>query len=103
MALGAVKSIRLNGQRGVVMKYSFGRIISLLALVLVPFFSFADEGMWTFDNPPLQQWAEKYGFIPDQAWLDHVRLATLRPLLGDRGYVLDYRLRGILASAIKST
>jgi hypothetical protein len=23
-----------------------------------------DEGMWTFDNPPLQQLKERYGFTP---------------------------------------
>ena len=34
----------------------------------------ADEGMWTFDNLPLQQLQQRYGFTPDQAWLDHVRL-----------------------------
>jgi len=38
----------------------------------------ADEGMWTFDNPPLRQWKETYGFTPDQAWLDRLRLATVR-------------------------
>jgi hypothetical protein len=38
----------------------------------------ADEGMWTFDNPPLKQLKERYGFTPTQAWLDHVRLASVR-------------------------
>ncbi|WP_306601844.1 S46 family peptidase [Geothrix sp. 21YS21S-2] len=38
----------------------------------------ADEGMWTFDNLPLAQMKAKYGFTPDAAWLDHVRLATVR-------------------------
>jgi hypothetical protein len=38
----------------------------------------ADEGMWTFDNPPVRQLKEKYGFEPSQAWLDHVRLASVR-------------------------
>jgi hypothetical protein len=37
----------------------------------------ADEGMWTFDNLPLQAMKAKYGFTPDQAWLDHVRLSYL--------------------------
>jgi len=37
-----------------------------------------DEGMWTFDNPPLQQLKERYGFTPTQEWLDHVRLASVR-------------------------
>src|SRR5215469_15640605 len=37
-----------------------------------------DEGMWTFDNFPAQTVAKKYGFEPSQAWLDHVRTASLR-------------------------
>ncbi len=38
----------------------------------------ADEGMWTFDNLPVQKLKADYGFTPDQAWLDHVRLSALR-------------------------
>ena len=38
----------------------------------------AEEGMWTFDNFPSKTVAAKYGFTPSQAWLDHVRLASLR-------------------------
>lgn len=37
-----------------------------------------DEGMWTFDNPPLAEWKARYNFVPTQAWLDHVRLSSLR-------------------------
>jgi Peptidase S46 len=40
--------------------------------------SLADEGMWTFDNPPLKQLKERYGFAPTQEWLDHVRLSCVR-------------------------
>jgi hypothetical protein len=43
----------------------------------------ADEGMWTFDNPPVKQLAEKYHFTPTQQWLDHVRLSCVR--LNDGG------------------
>src|ERR1700690_1201558 len=38
----------------------------------------ADEGMWTFDNFPSKTVQTKYGFAPSQAWLDHVRLSSLR-------------------------
>ena len=38
----------------------------------------ADEGMWTFDNPPLKQLKDRYGFTPAQQWLDHVRLSSVR-------------------------
>ena len=34
--------------------------------------------MWTFDNLPLQQMKERYGFVPDPAWLDHLRLSVVR-------------------------
>jgi hypothetical protein len=45
-------------------------------LVAVPVL--ADEGMWTFDNPPLKQLQQKYGFTPSAEWLDHVRLSSVR-------------------------
>jgi Peptidase S46 len=38
----------------------------------------AEEGMWTFDNPPVKQLQDKYHFTPTQAWLDHVRLSSIR-------------------------
>ena len=43
----------------------------------------AEEGMWTFDNPPLKLLQQKYGFTPTQAWLDHLRLSCVR--LNDGG------------------
>ena len=38
----------------------------------------ADEGMWTFDNFPIQTVNDKYGTRIDQAWLDKVRGAAVR-------------------------
>jgi hypothetical protein len=38
----------------------------------------ADEGMWTFDNPPLSQLQSRYGFTPTPGWLDHLRLSSVR-------------------------
>src|SRR5271157_2858847 len=45
----------------------------------------AEEGMWTFDNPPLKQLAAKYNFHPSQAWLDHLRLSSVRFMDGGSG------------------
>ena len=48
----------------------------LLAVAIAP--GRADEGMWTPNNFPADKVATTYGFRPDQGWLDHVRLASLR-------------------------
>ncbi len=45
----------------------------------------AEEGMWTFDNLPLRDLAEKYNFHPTQEWLDHLRLASARLSVGGSG------------------
>jgi len=42
-----------------------------------------EEGLWTFDNPPVTALQEKYGFTPTRDWLDRVRLSSLR--LNDGG------------------
>jgi Peptidase S46 len=57
--------------------------LAFVAAVLLPCLTLprgvtADEGMWTFDNFPSKKVAEKYGFAPTQAWLDHVRNSSLR-------------------------
>jgi hypothetical protein len=56
---------------------------TLLSAFLLSPALFADEGMWTFDNPPLKQLKEKYNFTPTQQWLDHLRLSCVR--LNDGG------------------
>lgn len=38
----------------------------------------ADEGMWTFHNPPTQQIAQKYGVQITPEWLERIRLSTVR-------------------------
>jgi Peptidase S46 len=38
----------------------------------------ADEGMWTFDNFPSSPVKQLYGADVTPAWLDHVRLSTIR-------------------------
>ena len=56
---------------------------ALLAAALLAPAGFADEGMWTFDNPPVKLLQERYNFTPTQQWLDHLRLASVR--LNDGG------------------
>ncbi len=51
--------------------------------LLAPVAMRAEEGMWTFDNPPLKQLQEKYHFTPSKEWLEHVRLSSVR--LNDGG------------------
>jgi len=53
-------------------------ILSLLAFSLAAPALKAEEGMWTFDNLPTKAIQAKHGWSPDQAWLDHVRLSSLR-------------------------
>jgi hypothetical protein len=38
----------------------------------------ADEGMWLYNAFPKVKVKAKYGFEPTQAWLDHVRLSSVR-------------------------
>jgi len=57
--------------------------VFVLVMVVSPLPLFADEGMWTFDNPPRKHWKERYSFEPSDAWLEHVRLASIR--LNDGG------------------
>ena len=58
-------------------------VLFIFTLVALPPALLADEGMWTFDNPPLKQWKERYNFVPPAGWLDKVRLASVR--LNDGG------------------
>ena len=53
------------------------KIITIFwTLCLLSNFAIADEGMWTFDNPPAKQWKERYNFEPSKEWLDRLRLAS---------------------------
>ncbi|MBI4455975.1 MAG: S46 family peptidase [Acidobacteria bacterium] len=57
----------------------------LLLLVLASPLVVADEGMWTFNNVPKRSLKERYGFEPTDAWLGHLRLASVRFNSGGSG------------------
>lgn len=38
----------------------------------------ADEGMWTLDNVPKARIKQRYGFEPSEAFLEHLRLGSVR-------------------------
>jgi Peptidase S46 len=61
-------------------------VLCLLTLCLGSF-TYADEGMWLFNAFPKDKVQAKYGFAPDQAWLDHVRLSSARAPNGSSSFV----------------
>jgi hypothetical protein len=54
------------------------RGLLLLAACVASQPAFANEGMWTFDNFPSSTVKQSFGADITPAWLDHVRLSTLR-------------------------
>jgi hypothetical protein len=59
------------------------RIKFLFACQIVLSLSFfniltAEEGMWTFDNPPLKLIQDKFGVVLNQEWLDNARLSCVK-------------------------
>src|SRR3984885_5817607 len=60
------------------------RVAPLAALLVsISLAAHADEGMWTFDNPPVEFLKQRYHFVPTAEWLVHVRLSCVR--LNDGG------------------
>ena len=60
-----------------------GFLLAFALLIAALPSALAEEGMWTFDNLPLKLLKENYGFTPSQAWLDRLRLSSVR--LSDGG------------------
>lgn len=50
----------------------------LACLFTTPALAVADEGMWLYNAPPTGKVKAKYDFDLTQAWLDHVRLSSVR-------------------------
>jgi hypothetical protein len=45
----------------------------------------ADEGMWLFNNPPRERLKDKYGFVVNDDWLEHVQKSSVRFNSGGSG------------------
>ncbi len=56
----------------------------MLNLILIGLIH-GDEGMWLYNQFPKQLLKEKHGFEPSDAWLDHLRLASVRFNSGGSG------------------
>jgi V8-like Glu-specific endopeptidase len=73
---------------------SLAAVAGAMAVMAAPSAAVADEGMWTFDNFPIETVNQKYGTRIDQAWLDRVRLASVRiqgcsaSFVSDEGLIL---------------
>ncbi|MEJ2627600.1 MAG: S46 family peptidase, partial [bacterium] len=63
--------------------------VFLIFLFSAAVFAAPEEGMWTFDNPPVKLLKEKYDFTPTQEWLDQVRLASVRFMDGGSGSLVS--------------
>jgi hypothetical protein len=70
--------IRRSLRAAVSVTASIATVAGFLAVTTAPSPARADEGMWTFDNFPIQTVNQKYGTRIDQAWLDRVRNASVR-------------------------
>lgn len=46
-----------------------------------------DEGMWLFNQPPLERLKSDYGFEPPAGWFDHLRLSSVRLPSGSGSFV----------------
>jgi len=62
-------------------------LLSCIVTLVLASLAFADEGMWLFNHFPVDKVNAKYGFAPDQAWLDHVRLSSPRAPNGSSSFV----------------
>src|SRR3954464_1783878 len=60
-------------------------LLASALLALVSASSFADEGMWLFENLPVAQLQSRYGFTPTAEWSDHVMKSSVRFNSGGSG------------------
>ncbi|MFO0890365.1 MAG: S46 family peptidase [Isosphaeraceae bacterium] len=64
---------------------NFQRCLIGLAVLALAGEARPDEGMWTFDNLPVRQLRERYGFEPSAEWVARTRAAAVRFNSGGSG------------------
>ena len=52
--------------------------VLMFIVVLATPLTFGDEGMWLYNAFPGERVQKEYGFLPTQAWLDHLQLSSVR-------------------------
>jgi hypothetical protein len=57
-------------------RLTLAAVLVLACVAAVP--TLADEGMWTFDNPPSAALHERYGFTVTPAWLEKLQQSCVR-------------------------
>jgi len=69
------------------------RVASLAALLFLPAAVSAaprlDEGMWLFNNAPVEEIAKRYGFEVTPQWLEHVQKSCVRVSTGGSGSIVS--------------
>lgn len=55
-----------------------GQVSDYLGLDTIKAGKFDNGKMWTFEYPPMDYFNQTYGFKPDEAWFEHVRMSALR-------------------------
>lgn len=68
------------------LRISLRAALAALVLLTGPV-ALADEGMWTFDNPPSALLQERYGFTVTPQWLERLQLSCVRIGSGSGSFV----------------
>ncbi len=61
------------------------RVLWLALIIMIPTPTYADEGLWLFNNPPLKLLKEKYKFEPTPEWFAHLQKSSVRFNSGGSG------------------
>lgn len=67
------------------MQFRRRAVLFTIAAVVATGVARADEGMWLFNNPPLEKFKSKYQFEPTPQWLEHLQKSSVRFNSGGSG------------------